>query len=100
MHPAHNAEPTTQTGGLWGPIAPTSATRACPPSPATGSRSTTRPVVDLGAQPSYYPVVTKDGQELPFIDKIRITAVADAEVGKIQIAVGKVAYTHRPFNGR
>jgi peptide/nickel transport system substrate-binding protein len=42
--------------------------------------------------------VTKDGDQLPYIDGITMTAVQDPQVGKVQITAGKVDYSHGPFN--
>jgi len=43
--------------------------------------------------------VTKDGDQLPYIDGITMTAVQDPQVGKVQITSGKVDYVHGAFNG-
>ena len=42
--------------------------------------------------------ITKDGDQLPYIDGITMTAVQDPQVGKVQITAGKVDYSHGPFN--
>jgi peptide/nickel transport system substrate-binding protein len=42
--------------------------------------------------------VTRDGDQLPYIDQIVMTEVADPQVGKIQIASGKVDISHAAFN--
>jgi len=42
----------------------------------------------------YYWCVSKEGDQLPYIDKINITGFQDAEVEKINIQAGKVDYTH------
>ena len=43
--------------------------------------------------------VTKDGDQLPYIDGITMTAVQDPQVGKVQIIAGKVDYVHGGFGG-
>ena len=42
--------------------------------------------------------VTKDGDQLPYIDGITMTAVQDPQVGKVQITSGKIDISHGPFN--
>lgn len=46
----------------------------------------------------YYYVVTKDGDQLPYIDEISITTVQSAQTIKLNIQQGKVDYCHGPFN--
>jgi len=43
--------------------------------------------------------VTKDGDQLPYIDTVTMTAVVDPQVGKVQITAGKVDYVQGGFNG-
>jgi peptide/nickel transport system substrate-binding protein len=43
--------------------------------------------------------VTKDGDQLPYMDGVSMTAVQDPQVGKVQITAGKVDYSHGGFNG-
>jgi len=45
----------------------------------------------------YCYVVTKDGDQLPYIDKLHMTAVSDPQVGKVQITAGKVDFAHGGF---
>lgn len=45
----------------------------------------------------YYWCIGKDGDQLPYIDSIVMTAVDDAEVNKLQVTHGKVDYVHGPF---
>jgi peptide/nickel transport system substrate-binding protein len=40
----------------------------------------------------YYWAVTKDGDQLPYIDEIVINTIQDAQVGKLQVQQGKVDY--------
>jgi len=47
----------------------------------------------------YYYAVSRDGDQLPYIDGITMTVVIDPQVGKLQIGQGKVDYVHGPFNG-
>jgi peptide/nickel transport system substrate-binding protein len=46
----------------------------------------------------YYWAVTKDGDQLPYIDEIVINTVQDPQVGKLQVQQGKVDYCHGPYN--
>ncbi len=46
----------------------------------------------------YYWAVTKDGDQLPYIDEIIINNVQDAQVGKLQVQQGKIDFCHGPFN--
>ncbi len=43
--------------------------------------------------------VSKDGDQLPYIDTVTMTAVVDPQVGKVQITAGKVDYVQGGFNG-
>ncbi len=43
--------------------------------------------------------VTKEGDQLPYIDGITMTVVQDPQVGKVQILAGKVDISHGPQNG-
>jgi peptide/nickel transport system substrate-binding protein len=42
----------------------------------------------------YYWAVDKDGNQLPYIDNIVVTAVQDSEVEKLRVLDGKVDWTH------
>jgi peptide/nickel transport system substrate-binding protein len=46
----------------------------------------------------YYWAVTKDGDQLPYIDEIVINTVQDAQVGKLQVTQGKTDYCEGVFN--
>ena len=46
----------------------------------------------------YYYGVTREGDQLPYIDALLMTSVQDPQVGKVQITAGKVDYSHGPFN--
>jgi peptide/nickel transport system substrate-binding protein len=46
----------------------------------------------------YYYAVTKDGDQLPYIDEINITIYQDPQVLKLQVQQGKTDYCHGPFN--
>jgi peptide/nickel transport system substrate-binding protein len=46
----------------------------------------------------YYWVVDRDGQQLPYIDKLTYTVVGEPQVGKLQAQQGKLDYVHGPFN--
>jgi peptide/nickel transport system substrate-binding protein len=45
----------------------------------------------------YYWAVTKDGDQLPYIDEIVINNVQDAQVGKLQVQQGKIDYCQGYF---
>jgi peptide/nickel transport system substrate-binding protein len=47
----------------------------------------------------YYWCVDKDGNQLPYIDKVVVTGVQDPEVRKLQILSGQVDYVHGAFLG-
>lgn len=47
----------------------------------------------------YYWCVDSDGQQLPYLDQIVMTAVNDPEVGKLQMQEGQIDYAHGPFVG-
>jgi peptide/nickel transport system substrate-binding protein len=46
----------------------------------------------------YYYAVTKDGDQLPYIDEININVVQNAQVIALQVQQGKIDYCHGPFN--
>ncbi len=46
----------------------------------------------------YYWVVTKDGDQLPYIDEVSITTVQDAQVGKLEVQQGKIDFCMGYFN--
>jgi peptide/nickel transport system substrate-binding protein len=43
--------------------------------------------------------VTKEGDQMPYLDSILMTQVTDPQVGKVQIGNGQLDYVHGPFNG-
>lgn len=43
--------------------------------------------------------VTKEGDQLPYIDGITMSVVQDPQVGKVQITAGKIDISHGPQNG-
>ena len=47
----------------------------------------------------YYYEVSKDGDQLPYVDKLLMTVVQDPQVGKVQMSNGQVDYVHGPFIG-
>ncbi|WP_020577607.1 ABC transporter substrate-binding protein [Actinopolymorpha alba] len=49
--------------------------------------------VRLERNPFYY-AVTRHGDQLPYLDEIRINAVRDAQVRRLQLTEGKVDYVH------
>ena len=50
-----------------------------------------------GRNPYAYEV-TKEGDQLPYVDGITMTVVQDPQVGKVQITAGKVDISHGPQN--
>jgi len=46
----------------------------------------------------YSYVVSRDGDQLPYLDGIVMSVVQDPQVGKLQITQGSVDYAHGPFN--
>ncbi|SDT33497.1 peptide/nickel transport system substrate-binding protein [Microlunatus soli] len=46
----------------------------------------------------YYYAVTPDGDQLPYIDEIQFTVIADAEAGKLQVQQGSVDFCLGYFN--
>ena len=45
----------------------------------------------------YYWVVDKEGNQLPYVDKLVMTAIQDPEVGKLQLQQGKLDYVDGRF---
>ncbi len=46
----------------------------------------------------YYYVVSKDGDQLPYLDTVQWLVTADAQVQKVQITTGKFSYVHGPHS--
>ena len=47
----------------------------------------------------YYYAVSKDGDQLPYVDKLLMSVVQDPKVSKVQVSNGQVDYVHGPFIG-
>ena len=47
----------------------------------------------------YYWCVSPEGDQLPYIDRINVTAVDDREVAKLKVQEGETDYVHGPFIG-
>ena len=45
----------------------------------------------------YYWCVDRDGNQLPYLDTVTMSAVQDAEVAKLQLQEGKADHAHGPF---
>jgi ABC-type transport system substrate-binding protein len=45
----------------------------------------------------YYWCVDRDGNQLPYVDKLVFTVADDTEVAKLQVQDGKIDYVHGPF---
>src|SRR5690606_22064303 len=46
----------------------------------------------------YYWCVMPNGDQLPYLDEVRITLVSDAQAGLLRVQQGSVDYCHGPFN--
>lgn len=47
----------------------------------------------------YYYAVSREGDQLPYIDRLTVSAVENAKVGKLKIQQGEVDYAHGYFSG-
>ncbi len=101
FHPAFNKKVPANwaaTGGLWEQNAQYKRNPKCPtltPFMLTNyneSRSLT-----WAPNPYSYEVMP-NGDQLPYIDGITMSAVQDPQVGKVQISTGAIDYSHGPFN--
>ncbi|HEX3815282.1 MAG TPA: ABC transporter substrate-binding protein [Mycobacteriales bacterium] len=101
FHPKYNKKIPKNwdtVGGLWENKSDWMRNPACPT--LIGFRCKTfdnNKGVVLERNP-YYWAVTKDGDQLPYLDEISIATVQDAQVGKLQVQQGKVDYCHGPYN--
>ncbi|HVX47111.1 MAG TPA: ABC transporter substrate-binding protein [Mycobacteriales bacterium] len=101
FHPKYNKgvpKSWDQPGGLWEQKADWMRNPDCPT--LTGYRCksfSNQQGVVLERNPYYY-VVTKDGDQLPYIDEINVTAFQDPQTLKLQVTQGKTDYCHGPFN--
>jgi peptide/nickel transport system substrate-binding protein len=86
------AENWDTVGGLWENKTDWMRNPACPTliGYKTKSFDNNKGVV-LERNP-YYWAVSKDGDQLPYIDEIVINTVQDAQVGKLQVTQGKTDY--------
>ncbi len=101
FHPKYNKHVPANwdtVGGLWEQKADWLRNRDCPT--LTGFRCKSfddnRGAV-LERNPYYY-VVTKEGDQLPYLDEISIAIYQDAQINKLNVQQGKVDYCHGPFN--
>ncbi|HVX46550.1 MAG TPA: ABC transporter substrate-binding protein [Mycobacteriales bacterium] len=101
FHPKYNKSVPKSwdtTGGLWEQKADWLRNPDCPT--LTGFRcksfDNAKGVV-LERNPYYY-VVTKDGDQLPYLDTINITIYQNAQSIKLAVQQGKVDYCHGPYN--
>ncbi|HVX45718.1 MAG TPA: ABC transporter substrate-binding protein [Mycobacteriales bacterium] len=101
FHPKYNPDVPKSwdaTGGLWEQKADWMRNPDCPT--LTGWRCKTwnnNSGVTLERNPYYY-VVTKDGDQLPYLDTVQISLVQDAQVVKLQVQEGRADFCFGYFN--
>ncbi len=101
FHPKYNPSvPKTwaAVGGLWEKNCKYKQSPNCPTlTPFMLTKYNDARSLTWARNPYAYEV-TKDGDQLPYIDGIVMTAVQDPQVGKVQITAGKVDISHGPQN--
>jgi len=101
FHPKYNPKVPknwSSPGGIWEQKASYRRNPKCPTlAPFQLARYSDAKSLTWERNPYCY-VVTRDGDQLPYLDQIVMTQVADPEVGKLQIASGRVDYCHGPYN--
>ena len=101
FHPRYNKnvpKSWASTGGLWQQNVSYKQSTKCPTlTPFKLTKYSEARALTWERNPYAYEV-TKDGDQLPYIDGITMTAVVDPQVGKVQITAGKIDYVHGPFN--
>jgi len=100
-HPRYNKSVPknwASVGGLWEQKCDPFRNPACPTLwPFMLTRYRDGRTLTFTRNPYCYDV-TKDGDQLPYLDGLVMTQVADPQVTKLQISTGKVDYSHGPFN--
>lgn len=100
FHPKFNPKvPKTwaTVGGLWETNASYRQNPKCPTLAAWRLTSYSEGRSLQWERNPYCYAVTKEGDQLPYIDKLQMTSISDPQVGKVQITAGKVDYAHGPF---
>ena len=101
FHPKYAKVPASwaSTGGLWAQNVSYKQSTKCPTlTPFKLTKYNEGRTLTWERNPYAYEV-TKDGDQLPYIDGMTMTAVQDPQVGKIQITAGKVDFANGGFNG-
>ncbi|HVX43228.1 MAG TPA: ABC transporter substrate-binding protein [Mycobacteriales bacterium] len=101
FHPKYNKSVPKDwdtSGGLWEQKAAWVRNPECPTLAGFRCRSwDNNKGATLERNPYYY-VVTKDGDQVPYLDTMNVTLFQDAQVIKLQVQQGKVDYCHGTFN--
>ena len=101
-HPRYNKKVPknwSSVGGLWERNCSYRHNPKCPTLAGFRLKSYTEGRSLTWERNPYYYVVTAAGDQLPYIDELSMTAVADPEVGKVQIGSGRVDFCMGNFNG-
>ncbi|HEX3813435.1 MAG TPA: ABC transporter substrate-binding protein [Mycobacteriales bacterium] len=101
FHPKYNPKVPKNwdtVGGLWENKTDWMRNPACPTMIGYKTKSFNNNKGVVLERNPYYWVVTKDGDQLPYIDEISITTVQDAQVGKLQVTQGKTDFMMGYFN--
>ncbi len=101
FHPKYNPKVPKNwdtSGGLWELKADWMANPDCPTLAGYKCKSFDNNTGVVLERNPYYYAVTKDGDQLPYIDTIAINVVQNPQVIKLQVQQGKVDYCHGPFN--
>lgn len=101
FHPKYNKtvpKDWDTTGGLWEQKADWLRNPQCPTLTGFRCKSFDNSGGAVLERNPYYYVVSKDGDQLPYLDTIRFKLYQNAEVIKLQVQTGTVDYCHGPFN--
>jgi peptide/nickel transport system substrate-binding protein len=100
FHPKYNPNVPknwAEAGGLFEQKVDFSRNPECPTMNGWKLKSHTEGRSIVWERNPYYYAVMPNGDQLPYIDQLTMSIVADKEVGKLQIQQGKLDYVHGPF---
>ena len=101
FHPKYNPSVPKNwdtVGGLWENKTDWMRNPDCPTMIGYKTKSFNNNTGVILERNPYYWCVTKDGDQLPYIDEIVINTVQDAQVGKLQVTQGKTDFMMGYFN--
>jgi peptide/nickel transport system substrate-binding protein len=101
FHPKYNKSVPKNwdiVGGLWEQKTDWMRNPACPTLIGYRCKSFNNNTGVVLERNPYYWAVTKEGDQLPYIDEVVIKTTQDAQVGQLQVRQGSVDFCHGPYN--